>query len=139
MATEIDLARQLLRRARDDEVAAKAMLPVESVTDAIVGFHAQQAVEKSLKAVLAARGAGFPFSHDVGRLAELCEEAGSELPDGLDGVERLTPYASGLRYGDDGTMDVDRETALRWTGLAVEWARGQVEPESEEPVESADA
>lgn len=55
MATGRDLAEQLLRRAADDEAAARAMLPLEPVTDAIVGFHAQQAVEKSLKAVLAAR------------------------------------------------------------------------------------
>jgi hypothetical protein len=55
MATGHDLAEQLLRRAVDDEAAARAMLSLESVTDAIVGFHAQQAVEKSLKAVLAAR------------------------------------------------------------------------------------
>src|SRR6185437_239024 len=55
MATGRDLAEQLLRRAADDEAAARAMLPLESVTDAIVGFHAQQAVEKSLKVVLAAR------------------------------------------------------------------------------------
>jgi HEPN domain len=52
MATRIDLAKRLLQRADDDEAAAKAMLPIESVTDVIVGMLAQQAVEKSLKAVL---------------------------------------------------------------------------------------
>jgi HEPN domain-containing protein len=31
----------------------------------IVGFHCQQAVEKALKAVLAERGADFPYTHDV--------------------------------------------------------------------------
>ncbi len=40
MATGHDLAEQLLRRAVDDEAAARAMLPLEAVTDAIVGFHA---------------------------------------------------------------------------------------------------
>jgi hypothetical protein len=33
MATRIDLAKRLLQRAGDDEAAAKAMLPIESVTD----------------------------------------------------------------------------------------------------------
>lgn len=61
MASQRDLAKQLLRRAGDDEAAAKAMLPVEAVTDAIVGMLAQQGVEKSIKAVLAARGVDFPF------------------------------------------------------------------------------
>jgi HEPN domain-containing protein len=71
MATGRDLAEQLLRRAGEDEAAARAMLPLESVTDAIVGFHAQQTVEKSLKAVLAARDAEFLFIHDIGGLADL--------------------------------------------------------------------
>jgi hypothetical protein len=46
MATGRDLAEQLLRRAADDEAAVRAMLPLESVADLIVGFHAQQVVEK---------------------------------------------------------------------------------------------
>jgi len=54
MATGHDLAEQLLRKAADDAQGARAMLPLESVADTIVGFHAQQAVEKALKAILAA-------------------------------------------------------------------------------------
>jgi alkylhydroperoxidase family enzyme len=34
MASQRDLAKQLLQRASDDEAAAKAMLPIEAVTDA---------------------------------------------------------------------------------------------------------
>ena len=30
-----------------------------------IGFHAQQAVEKAIKAVLACRGVVFPFTHDL--------------------------------------------------------------------------
>jgi HEPN domain-containing protein len=44
MASEQDLAEQLLRRA--DEDAAGAMLPIDEVADVLVCFHAQQAVEK---------------------------------------------------------------------------------------------
>lgn len=126
MATGHDLAEQLLRKASDDELAAQAMLPLESVTDAIVSFHAQQAVEKSLKAILAARSVEFPFIHDIGGLADLCEEAGASLPKELDGVDRLTPYAAGLRYDDDQPSIVARETALSWATAAVAWARGQI-------------
>jgi HEPN domain-containing protein len=132
MASESDLAERLLRRASDDEAAAKAMLPVESVTDVIVGQHAQQGVEKSLKAVLAARGVAFPFIHDIGGLARLCKEAGAPLPEELSDVDRLTPYAGGLRYDDDVAGAVDRETALRWVTAAVQWARQQIEPKQRE-------
>jgi len=41
MASQRDLAKQLLQRAGDDEAAAKAMLPIEAVTDAIVGMLAR--------------------------------------------------------------------------------------------------
>jgi HEPN domain-containing protein len=126
MATGHDLAEQLLSKASDDESAAQAMLPLESVTDAIVGFHAQQAVEKSLKAILAARSLEFPFIHDIGGLADLCAEAGASLPTELDGVDRLTPYAAGLRYDDDQPSIVARETASIWATAAVVWARDQI-------------
>jgi HEPN domain-containing protein len=128
MASESDLAAQLLRRASEDEAAARAMLPLASVTQAIVGFHAQQAVEKSLKAVLAAHRVEFPFMHDIAGLTELCEQAGAHLPHELDGVDALTPYAAILRYDDNPAGSVDRETALRWAAAAVAWAQSTIEP-----------
>ncbi len=69
-------------------------------------------MEKSLKAVLAERSVEFPFIHDIGGLADLCEDAGASLPKDLDGVDRLTPYATGLRYDDDQPNIVARETAF---------------------------
>jgi HEPN domain-containing protein len=120
MATGQDLAEQLLRRAIDDEAAARAMLPLRPVTDAIVGFHAQQAVEKSLKAVLAARNVDFPFIHNIEGLADLCEKAGATLPNELACVNRLTPYAAGLRYDDDQPSIVARESIeLGYGGCGV--------------------
>lgn len=40
MATNGDLARRLLDAAKDDELAAKSVLRVEGIADAIVGLHA---------------------------------------------------------------------------------------------------
>jgi len=127
MASQRDLAEQLLQRACDDEAAARAMLPIESVTDLIVGMLAQQGIEKSIKAVLAARGVDFPFTHDIGGLARICNEAEAPLPDDLGEADQLTPYAGALRYDAEDPKLVDRETALRWVTAAVTWARVQVE------------
>jgi HEPN domain-containing protein len=126
MANKRDLAEQLLQRASDDAVAARAMLLVESVTDMIVATLAQQAVEKSVKAVLAVRGVDFPFTHDLGGLARICKENEVPLPDDLDGVDQLTPYAGALRYDAEDPKLVDRATALRWATAAVSWAQAQV-------------
>jgi HEPN domain len=78
----------LLGLARDDEHAARALLPIEGVTDAILGFHAQQAVEKSLKAVLALRRVEFPYTHDLDGLLELCRKNGLDVPEALSDVDR---------------------------------------------------
>ncbi len=127
MPDPADIPRVLLGLARDDEFAARALLPVEGVTDAILGFHAQQAVEKSLKAVLALRGVEFPYTHDLDGLLELCEKNGLEVPEALSNVDRLSPYGVQLRYGSISPGDLDRDEALRWAASAVEWAGGIIE------------
>ncbi len=57
------------------------------------GFHAQQAVEKSLKAAPTS-GDRLPYTHDLDGLNELCQKNGLELPSALEGVERLAPYGA---------------------------------------------
>lgn len=126
MAGPKDLAAELLARAIDDDAAIQALLDVGSVTDSIIGFHAQQAVEKSLKAVMAWHEVEFPFSHDLGRLMRECESAGLALPASLAGADRLTPYAARLRYGFETAADVTRAEGATWASAAVAWARGVV-------------
>ncbi len=52
----LDLARVLRGRAIDDETLVRKVSADTDVADSIVGFHAQQATEKLIKAVLVARG-----------------------------------------------------------------------------------
>lgn len=128
MASQRDLAEELLVLAGEDAVAAGAMLDVGVVTDRIVGFHAQQAVEKALKAVLAVRDVEFPFTHDLGALAELSANAGAVLPPELSEIDQLTPFGVSLRYGAlDDLAPVARATALAWAEQAIAWARRTVD------------
>jgi len=122
MADQAKLAAVLLARARDDLTAARSLLDVPVVADTIVCFHAQQAVEKSLKAALAARGHDFPFTHDLDGLREACITAGLSLPTTLDEIDRLTPYAAHARYGSDDPRTVSRTKALEIATDAVAWA-----------------
>lgn len=39
MASQSDLARELVSFARDDEMAARELLRSNAISDAIVGFH----------------------------------------------------------------------------------------------------
>jgi HEPN domain-containing protein len=76
--TSADTAAILLQRATEDEVAARSLLDVEGITDSSIGFHAQQAVEKSLKVALAFNDIEFPYSHDLNGLLRLCAKHASE-------------------------------------------------------------
>ena len=127
MSAAGDLPGTLLGLARDDEFAARSLLPIAGVADSILGFHAQQAVEKALKAVLAARGVVFPYTHDLDGLLELCESSGLKAPNTLDGVDRLAPYGVHMRYGTGQAQRLDREQALRWAAAAIDWAQNVTE------------
>jgi hypothetical protein len=51
----LEHARLLLRKAAQDEFVLLKLIPDPASPDEMIGFHAQQAIEKMLKAVLAAK------------------------------------------------------------------------------------
>ncbi len=63
-------------------------------------FHAQQAVEKYLKALLAWKGVDFPRTHDVDFLLGECRKVSSGELDHLD-LKSLTDFGVSVRYPDD--------------------------------------
>ena len=68
---------------------------------ATVTYHAQQAAEKSVKALIVSRGGSFPKVHDLGiLLARLGDDLPAGLPDAAD-IDELTGYAVTDRYPDD--------------------------------------
>lgn len=133
MTEQPDLPGDLLALAREDLASAEALDKAERVSDSPVGFHAQQAVEKALKAAIASRGLEFPFTHDLGALLQLCDDAGFELPAELTDADRLTPYAAALRYGLGNPDAVAAESALRWAVVAIKWADAEIHPPEEDP------
>lgn len=125
-----DLAELLLRKARGDERAVSALLD-EHVPDEVVGFHAQQAVEKALKAVLAVRGIDYAFSHDLAYLGDLLTANGIDLPADVRAGEELRPWAVEFRYEDPaGTPPLDRRGARDTAEAALRWAAEFVSPGS---------
>lgn len=61
-----DLAARFARKARSDEIALEKLADDPDVPDDLIGFHAQQALEKLLKAALAHAGVAPPRIHDLG-------------------------------------------------------------------------
>jgi HEPN domain-containing protein len=117
----------LIAKARDDLAAALALVDSSDVSDAVIGFHAQQAVEKALKAVLSARDVEYEFRHDVAYLCELLEDDGVELPETVAGADVLTPWAAEFRYEDPPWDEpLDRGDAVSRASMVTDWATHQI-------------
>lgn len=95
-----ELAELLLRKAADDEYVFEKLLKDPQAPDEIVFFHAQQAVEKMIKAVLALSSVRFRKTHDLAALVDLARDHGILFPKELEGVTNLTPFAVNFRYED---------------------------------------
>lgn len=112
-----------LRHARGDLRLARLALREEILPEQIC-FHAQQAAEKSLKAVLLYSKVDFPFTHDLEELVELSINGGIAIPDELQDLGTLTPYAVQARYpGFWGEItDTDLDEAVTLAEKAFAWA-----------------
>lgn len=95
-----ETSRILLQKAEEDATAVREFAANPEITDSIIGFHAQQAVEKWLKAVIAARGIRHEPTHDIDRLLERLEATGLELSLDRYRLPELTQYAVPLRYDE---------------------------------------
>lgn len=125
-----DLADLFLRKASSDLAAARVLADDVDQDDAVVGFHAQQAVEKAFKAVLAvALAEDPPRVHDINLLLRLLANEGVEVPPHLAAGRLLSPWAVTMRY-DDVEDVLDRPAAIQVASDAIEWARGVVAAES---------
>lgn len=93
----IDQARQMMVMASKDIKAMKSLLSPESADDEIFGFHAQQAVEKSLKAWIAVAGGSYGFVHDIHVLLLNLRELGCEIRR-FKSLLLLNVYAVRFRY-----------------------------------------
>ena len=69
-----------LKRARSNLERAKMGKVTQGILYEDLCFDAQQAVEKSLKAILVKLNQSFPKTHSIGILLKLIEEAGVEIP-----------------------------------------------------------
>ena len=97
------------------------------ISDEIIGFHAQQAVEKWLKAVLGSRGVAFQYTHDLRRLIGEVMATVGELPFDTPEVVALTEHAVPLRYDEMlDTEPLDRHAVVRLVDEVGRWADAQL-------------
>lgn len=123
---EKSVAQLLLEAARQDENAVAALIKAPDIGDAIVGFHAQQAVEKALKAVLSSNGIAFRRTHDIAELLDLLTDSGLPPPPEAETLDELNPYAVEARYGLVDLSGLDRRAIQVTIREVLGWAEERI-------------
>lgn len=95
---DTETARLLLCAALRDLRALENMLDTDAFPAEIFGFHAQQTVEKTLKAWLVQLEKEVPRTHNIRHLLLLLEEAGLDLDSTFWDFIELTAFAVQFRY-----------------------------------------
>ena len=93
-----DLTRLLMEKAAQDEFALNKLAQEDDSPTEIIGFHAQQAIEKFLKAVLSFREIDYRRTHDLVELIDLLQENDIPCPEHIEESRRLSPFAAVFRY-----------------------------------------
>ena len=106
-----------MAKAATDLRVREQLLGQGAVFSEAIAFHAQQAAEKSLKALLVARQVEFPKTHDLERLLDLVAVGDAPLAEALADVAELTPYGVEYRYPGE-YAPVPAETAITCVSLA---------------------
>jgi HEPN domain-containing protein len=124
-----ELAKKFLQKAREDEVVLDKLLADPDLPDGPIGFHAQQAVEKMLKAVLAIHAVRFGKLHEIGQILALLRQNNIAFPSEFEELDQLTPYAVDFRYPDvlaTQEQTFDRAWAREMVTRVKAWAEAQL-------------
>jgi len=124
-----ELAFLYLQKAAEDEALLAEVLESPQISDAIIGFHCQQAAEKLLKALLSDNGIRFRKTHDVLELIDLLIDNGIDVPEHFLSLDEFTPFAVEFRYelfplGEQVTLD--RRESLRLIRSLPSWIEAQI-------------
>lgn len=113
-------------KAAGDERALRRLIDDDDIPDDVLGFHAQQAVEKSLKAVLAANDLGYERTHNIAYLLNQLDSSKIPRPTFTEQLPELTPWAAEFRYADLPEAALHRRDTLTLVEHTRNWAEGQL-------------
>lgn len=113
-----------MQYAKADLAVAKRFPPEYGMFEPLC-YHAQQAGEKALKAVLVKLGIDIPYTHNLQKLLDLLPAEIRRTPD-VDMSGRLSALAVTTRYpGEEESLtEEDYNEAVRLADAVVAWAAG---------------
>ncbi len=125
---EIGTPQEWLKRAKSNLTRAKLPKP-----DGVIWedhcFDAQQAAEKSIKALLLFLGIQFRFVHDIAELMTLLENHGVILPEEIKAAAELTNYAVETHYPGptEPVTEEEYKQALQIAEAVFAWCEAKIE------------
>ena len=123
-AAEKELVQTLLKKAETDLLNATILRDSTQGNPEGIGFHVQQAVEKSLKAILVFYVIDYPRTHSIAGLARLVSDNNIDLPAAFLDSNRYTSYARDLRYDEIGpNEEFDFDEAIAHASECVSFAK----------------
>ena len=124
MSNAIDpWAEKLLLKAAEDE----ASIQIDELPDGPFGFHAQQAVEKLIKALLSQLSVAFDYTHNISKLAQQLDDIGEKLPVGPVAYTELNKFAVVYRYDSIPDLEIpDRPAVIETVRLIREYVPARI-------------
>jgi HEPN domain-containing protein len=130
MTPQREEAARLLRLARRDQAALQALLGAPGVGVAVAFFHAQQAAEKALKAVMCLHALEYRRTHDLEELAGQLADAGHPPSVAESELRLLTPCAVEYRCDHEAPELLISAKAQAIASALLSWANAQTQAHS---------
>ena len=124
MSNDLDpWAEKLLLKAAEDETS----IHIDELPDGPFGFHAQQAVEKLIKALLSQLSVAFDYTHNISKLAQQLDDIGEKLPVGPVAYTELNKFAVVYRYDSIPDLEIpDRPAVIETVRLIREYVPARI-------------
>jgi HEPN domain-containing protein len=124
-----------MARARSSLALAKVTKPDDCLWEDLC-FHAQQAAEKAIKAVLFCQGIPFRFVHDLNELLANIQTSGIAIPDRLREAGILNEFSVMTRYPGpyEQVTEDDYRRAVELAGIIVDWAESIIAASNRPPL-----
>jgi HEPN domain-containing protein len=122
MKSALDLAQRYLGLADRDITAFNKMKDDTDFHPTTTCFHAQQGIEKCLKAVLVLHGVAFRKTHDLDELVDELIAQQIPHPFAATALSVMNPYAVLLRYEEVEYAGVTPAEAAKIVMLVRSWA-----------------
>ncbi|NBC48875.1 MAG: HEPN domain-containing protein [Gammaproteobacteria bacterium] len=126
MSSHSAQARALFDAALRDRLTLRLLRESGQAPEEMMGFHAQQACEKFIKAVLVMHGVVFERTHDLAALAALCDAHGVPAPADRNALRILNNFAVRFRYDTCPAALIDIVATSSLVETLTEWATREI-------------